>query len=204
MALDRDDLFASVRLYLNRPNLTETELNAVLNPVQGELNRLLVMHPRNRVTANYTITDSEDNRIPLPDDIGVMIQVSNYTQARQEYQQTALRAGYRVRLNSDAWVYFDRGSFLELNPQPALDDVIQMDYHALLPDLDSGPATNWVLQYHPDLYLYGMLREMSLFLKQDQRLMIWRQEFDRRINDLQRQGWNQNIAAGPKMAVRDE
>jgi len=204
MALDRTSLFESVRSYLNRPNLTDTELNTVLNVVQGELNRILLMHPRNRITANYTMQPNDENRIPLPEDMGAMIQLSNFTQDRQEYHQTSLRGGYDLRQDDWAWCYFDRGSYLELNPVPAEGDFIQMDYHALLPDLDEGPSTNWITTYYPDLYIYGMLKEFSIFLKHDQRLTLWRSEFDRRVGDLQRQGWNQNIEAGFKMSVRDE
>jgi len=41
-----------------------------------------------------------------------------------------------------------------------------------------------------------------VYVKDDARLALWRQEFDRRLAALKSQGWNQNIASSPRVRVR--
>lgn len=62
-----------------------------------------------------------------------------------------------------------------------------MTYYAKLPALNSTTqTTNWLLTNHPDIYLYGILMEASVFMTDDQRIQAWRDGFSRALDSLQR------------------
>jgi hypothetical protein len=47
--------------------------------------------------------------------------------------------------------------------------------------LSASVDTNWLLTNHPDIYLYGTLLEAAPYLKDDARVALWQNEYDRRI-----------------------
>lgn len=48
----------------------------------------------------------------------------------------------------------------------------------------SDTATNWILQRHPGVYLYGACLHASAFIKDDNRLQLWQTGYDTAINRL--------------------
>lgn len=52
-------------------------------------------------------------------------------------------------------------------------------YYELPPLLDEEVQTNWLTEYAPQLLLYGTLLEATPFLKNDERIGVWQQMYDR-------------------------
>lgn len=52
-------------------------------------------------------------------------------------------------------------------------------YYELPPLLDDEVQTNWLTEYAPQLLLYGTLLEATPFLKNDERIGVWQQMYDR-------------------------
>ena len=57
-------------------------------------------------------------------------------------------------------------------------------YYELPPLLSSVNQTNWLTEYAPQLLLYGTLLEATPFLKNDERIGVWQQFYDRALNAL--------------------
>jgi hypothetical protein len=51
--------------------------------------------------------------------------------------------------------------------------------YQLLPLLDDAAQTNWLTEYAPQVLLYASLLEATPFLKNDERIPIWQQMYDR-------------------------
>ena len=51
--------------------------------------------------------------------------------------------------------------------------------YQLLPLLDDASQTNWLTEYAPQVLLYASLLEATPFLKNDERIPIWQQMYDR-------------------------
>lgn len=51
--------------------------------------------------------------------------------------------------------------------------------YQLLPLLDEASQTNWLTEYAPQVLLYASLLEATPFLKNDERIPIWQQMYDR-------------------------
>ena len=52
-------------------------------------------------------------------------------------------------------------------------------YYELPPLLDDEVQSNWLTEYAPQLILYGTLLEATPFLKNDERIGVWQQMYDR-------------------------
>jgi hypothetical protein len=45
-------------------------------------------------------------------------------------------------------------------------------------------STNWLLTNHPDIYLYGALLEAPVHLRDEKRLLVWQERFDRAYQEV--------------------
>ena len=66
-----------------------------------------------------------------------------------------------------------------LAPTPDADYPFEILYYELPPLLDDTVQTNWLTDYAPQLLLYGTLLEATPFLKNDERIPVWQNMYDR-------------------------
>lgn len=147
----RSDVASQVDTFID---LAEAEFSNRLRTVDQETVADL------QCTARYT---------PLPADFAEMRAV--------EYNGSVLRnLAYVTPDYMAAWrqyepagepkAYSIRGTDLELIPTP--DDVtVTLTYWATIPALSDANPTNWLLAAHPNLYLLETLRQLSLYIKDD-------------------------------------
>jgi len=76
------------------------------------------------------------------------------------------------------------GTELGFAPVPNDSFTAKIVYIAGLTLLADDSDTNWILDSHPDLYLYGALVESAPFLRDDERIAVWKAERDERMQDL--------------------
>lgn len=65
-----------------------------------------------------------------------------------------------------------------VGPTPNDDYVFEVLYYQRVQPLDSSNQTNWFTQYAPQAMLYGSLLQSMPFLKNDERIPMWRAEYD--------------------------
>lgn len=85
-------------------------------------------------------------------------------------------------------------------PTPAAAYDFEVLYYERVQPLDSSNQTNWFTTYAPQAMLYGSLLQAMPFLKNDERMGMWKAEYDLIIatlktEDLQRMGDRQAVAA---------
>lgn len=66
-----------------------------------------------------------------------------------------------------------------LAPTPDAEYPFEVLYYELPPLLDDAVQTNWLSEYAPQLLLYGTLLEATPFLKNDERIPVWQNMYDR-------------------------
>ena len=66
-----------------------------------------------------------------------------------------------------------------VTPTPDAAYPFEVLYYQLPPLLDEGTQSNWVTEYAPELILYATLLEATPFLKNDERIPVWQQMYDR-------------------------
>lgn len=69
-------------------------------------------------------------------------------------------------------------------PTPDDDYVFEVLYYERIQPLDSSNQTNWFTIYAPQALLYGSLLQAMPFLKNDDRMPMWQQQYDLIINTL--------------------
>lgn len=75
---------------------------------------------------------------------------------------------YYCDYNYDHWL---------VAPTPSDDYAYEVLYYERIQPLDSSNQTNWFTQYAPQALLYGSLLQAMPFLKNDERIPMWQQQY---------------------------
>lgn len=118
----------------------------------------------------------------------------------QEKRVTTLDQGRRRNLEPigiDASTRYDSGTSsgspvwyaivdqqIELMPSPGGSMSVELVYYQTIAPLAGAP--NWLLQKHPDVYLYGALKHLAILRGDDQRLSNYKGIHDEAASDLLR------------------
>ena len=91
-------------------------------------------------------------------------------------------------------VYTFLGGEIQLAPSPDGSYTGEMDYYQKW-DIATD-TTNWLLTNAPSAYLYGSLLQAEPFLRNDKRIQVWREMFERSLADIEmadkRERWSGN------------
>ncbi|MBH9642349.1 phage adaptor protein [Burkholderia vietnamiensis] len=85
-----------------------------------------------------------------------------------------------VTQNGPPQYYSIVGETMELLPSPAVGQTftMQMVYYAKVPPLGPNNQTNWLLRWFPNVYLYGALLHSAPYLKDDERIAVWKSFYE--------------------------
>lgn len=92
------------------------------------------------------------------------------------------------------------GSQLVLYPTPDASYTAEIIFFEALTALTTDGSTNTVLTNAPDVYLYLSLAAAEPFLKNDERLALWKSQGDEAMNELQIQRQRQEYGASVRRA----
>lgn len=83
------------------------------------------------------------------------------------------------------------GAVISTNPPqirfaPVPDDeyTLRLSYWATILPLNDTRLSNWLLEEHPDVYLYASLVESAPYLRDDQRVTLWTGLLEKRLDEL--------------------
>ena len=92
---------------------------------------------------------------------------------------------------------------LEVLPSPDSTYTSSIVYYTRIAALTDSATTNWLLDSHPDIYLFGTLVEAEPYLKNDERMPMWTARLDKALNALGLQGQRErHTASGLRMRSR--
>jgi hypothetical protein len=95
--------------------------------------------------------------------------VRNYWPDESQTDQPKFYADY----NYNNWI---------ICPTPDQNYPIEILYYELPALLSDSNQTNWITEYAPQLILYGALLEATPFLKNDERIPVWKQFYSEAVN----------------------
>ena len=78
----------------------------------------------------------------------------------------------------------NRKAYFAPVPQESVES--HLTYFRRIPPLSAGAPTNWFLDENRDIYRLAALAESAPYLKDDERLVVWETQLDRRLEDLHR------------------
>lgn len=146
--------------------------------------RRLIVAPEMETTLSITPSDT----LPLPADFDSAILLYIPHNPRRTIAQVSM-GEFAARPNDTGGqpqIYtISSGSFL-FSPTPDATYPANLIYRATIPTLGPSLSTNWLLDRHPDIYLYGTLTQAEFFGWNDERLPLIRVALDEAIDELNR------------------
>lgn len=186
MALDTyAGLKAEIAGWLNREDLT-AQIPTFIRLLEARANRVLRTHDMvKRSTAATT-----EGYFTVPSDwreTVSLLRTSGGRGAPLEFVNVEKASELRVCLPASGdpqfYTHLD-GKFLMI-PAPSAEVELELVYRAAIPPLVGDNSTNWLLTKSPDIYLYGSLAAAEPYLKNDERLPIWKTLTDQAFVDMQ-------------------
>ncbi len=175
-------LQTSISSWLNRDDLS-SYLPEFVTLAEAEFNRAI----RAREMLRNADTQTSVVSVALPSDFLELKHIS-LTNKNQPIYYATLAELDDIRRNkattgqpTHAAIYNNK---LELAPVPDTTYTLEIVYYQQIPALSSSNATNWLLTTYPDIYLYGALTKAAPFIGEDERVEVWRNEYQAGIAQL--------------------
>ena len=73
---------------------------------------------------------------------------------------------------------------IELFPTPSAVTATELYYYSKIDGLSDGNTSNWLLENHPDAYLYGALVHSAPYLADDARVAVWASLYQNAISSI--------------------
>ena len=179
------ELQASVADFLNRSDLTAV-IPDFIRMTESELNRVL----RTREMSVRTRAPVSEQYVKLPDDYLGMRNIELVTSPVTvlEYRNLENLDAHRASDATGKPIFYSiMQNNIEFAPVPDSEYTLEIVYYQKLPQLGTEVgefATNWLLDSHPDIYLYGSLMQSAPYLQADERIGVWAGKFQQVLEQL--------------------
>lgn len=184
--LNRADLSARVPTFIA---LFEARMNRMLRVPQMET---IATQPTTANISSYTLpSDCVGVReVYLDEDADTVLAPMTPAQLRAYSSLSGAPAAYTIT-----------GEKLVLAPVPSSTNTLAIDYYRAIPALSSDNTTNWLLTDYPDAYLWGALCMAEAYLKDDERVGVWKSAWDECLAEIERDANRRRTPASP-LAMR--
>jgi len=175
------DLKASVADFLNRSDLTSV-IPDFITLAEADFNRSL----RVREMSVRTQAPIDSQYVKLPDDFLGMRNIDLMTDpvTPLSYKNLQNLDIHRANDATGKPLYYSiMQNNIEFAPAPDGDYTIEIVYYQKVPAL-SANTTNWLLDNHPDAYLYGTLMHSAPYLQADERIGVWAGKYQQIIQQI--------------------
>ena len=62
--------------------------------------------------------------------------------------------------------------------------MMEVIYYKKIPNLSNVNTTTWLSTAYPDFYVFGLMTEISSFVKDAEATILWGQRFDNLVNEM--------------------
>lgn len=183
---DYDELKSSIADWLNRSDLTSV-IPDFVTMAEASLQR----DPRVRTLVDTTLTvDSETETLPAQFR-GIEGLYHDGTTYYGELDNVAPGELSRIKDahgDDDVPIAYSivNDTTLRFAPVPDATYTLGFAYWATISHLSDTNLSNWLLDDHPDIYLYASLLESAPYLRDDPRIPVWEQKLEKRLEELHR------------------
>lgn len=191
-------LVNTIKAWTNREDFTTTQVTEFIAIAEARFNRVL-RHPEMEEIVSATLRTGNND---LPADFLAMRSIYTATHELKAMTPNALIRDYGAASGqSVAYTLLGAGPRkIRLGPQPASATTVTMVYYKKIIGVNEENADNWLLNEHPDLYLYGCLLAAEAYLANDERLPIWKRAYDEALAELDRAGNRDRYGSAPLVA----
>jgi hypothetical protein len=187
---------------LNRTDLTDA-IPHFIELAEARFNRQLRL--RQQVTRATATLDSQYFVVPGDFLEAKSFQINTNPPTRLEYvsEYEGDRLKSKVYVSGGLPQKFTLvGNQFEVMPAPDGEYTGELTYFAKIPALSAQNTTNWLLQYAPDMYLYGALAHSAPYLREDERLATWAELYKAANEEIVVADQRASAATTPKIRAR--
>lgn len=191
-----DDLKDLIRAWLNKGSSLDAHIPGFIEMAERRFNRVLVS-PDRETDTTQTLSTAE---ISLPEDFWQLTSIWLETDPRVSLEQVSpqeLRARYPSQATGQPAVFAISAGKMKFGPAPDGNYSLALTYIRKIPLLGDDVQSNWLLETHPDIYLYGSLLAAEAFLVNDERIPLWKAALDEALQELIDAGNRQRYSASP-------
>jgi hypothetical protein len=167
------ELKTSVANWLNRDDLTSV-VPDFITLAEADMNRK-IRHWRQEKRSTAEI-DTQYSAIPadFAEAIRFYLTADNTSPLELISQSEMVDQRYQSADTSGKPRYYAiTAGEIEVFPTPDGTYDAELYYYSRIAELSDSNTSNWVLEYFPDVYLYGALMHSSPYLKDDARVTVW-------------------------------
>ena len=199
--MNYSEIVAAATAYSDRSDsATSANMDVFLRMVEARVNRVL----RNEeMCEEYDIPTVQDQaEYSLPADYAGMRSISLETDGAIQPLQYLNPEATDWLVDSDdeteVLYYTIRSKKLVLMKPPAdADSNIRINYFRKVPELTSVDNTNWLADIHPDIYVSGLMVEISSFIKNGEAAAAWNEKFKAAIDECIASNWSDKWSGTP-------
>lgn len=185
--MNRKELFDAVLSYADRSDSTVTAaaIKVFYKIVESRINRVLRIRQQ---SARATIQTRIGKFVyGLPPDFAGMRDIKLYNDdASKSYSLMPVTPEYMNALQSAdarALYYTILNKTIEVHPQTA-GYTLEILYYQRVDALEIDEDTNWVSDGYPDVYIFGLLVEVSSFVKDANAAQLWDARFKEAVDEI--------------------
>lgn len=175
------DLKTSVADWLNRGDLASVVSDFIAMAESDISRRLASQGPPREMIAYAQSPISQEFETTPPDFMGARAAFIEGAREPLDYssvEEIAARKALYPSANGNPTAYTAIGSMFQFWPAPQSELQIDLFYIQRVQPLSDGIRSNWVLNLHPDCYLYASLLQSAPYLKDDARVAVWQARYD--------------------------
>ena len=178
------ELQASVADFLNRSDLTSV-IPDFITMCEADINRNLRVH--DMVMRTRAPINSQYVKLP-PDFLGMRnIDLLTDPVTPMSYKNLQNLDIHRAGDPTGKPLYYSvMKDNLEFAPVPDGEYTIEIVYYRKIPALSADNATNWLVDEHPDAYLYGSLQHSAPYLQADDRIGLWAGKYNQILEQIKK------------------
>lgn len=186
-------LVDTVRNWTNRDDWSNQQITEFIAICEARLNRVL-RHPEMEMIATASLVAGNND---LPPDFLAMRALWIGDQELSAMTPNALIGAYGSNAGVPVAYTILGGYPRKVRLAPTGSANVTMVYYARLEGVSENNSDNWLLNEHPDIYLYGTLLAAEAYLANDERLPLWKSAYDEAIAELDRSGNRDRYGSAP-------
>lgn len=189
------ELRTSFKTWQDDSTISDDQIDEFIQMAESEFNRRLrSIDMEVRATADLT-----DSFLALPDDFLELRSIHIEGDPNKRIEQVTPKRLIDSNLSTTAsvpkMVAISDGQF-RFGPSTDGTRTIEIIYYGKIPTLLSN-STNWLLDSHPDLYLWGALRGMDIFEGNDERATRFTNFMEITFSEIHENSDKQRYGSGP-------
>lgn len=185
----RQDIIKQVKMWSNRSDLTDEQLESFVYFAGGVASQIL------RVPAmenTVLLTVNEEGHVVIPFDFQELRSLTFAWGSKDSQPLERIAWNQFVNYyNSPDLVdaptkYFSRqGSYWFLSSKPKIGSKLTCHYYRTLPDLAGDDQVNWLSDMSPTTYVFGALYYLYMFIQDEDRATYWKGLFNEELGRIQ-------------------